>query len=49
MIYRFRIILDAVEDVFRDIEIETSATLEDFTMPLPNLLGLGTGNGFILY
>lgn len=30
MIYRFRIILDTDEDVFRDIEIESSATLEDF-------------------
>ena len=30
MIYRFRIILDAKEDVFRDIEIEAEATLEDF-------------------
>ena len=30
MIYRFRIILDTHEDVFRDIEIEAGATLEDF-------------------
>ena len=30
MVYRFRIILDTEEDVFRDIEIEASATLEDF-------------------
>lgn len=30
MVYRFRIILDTHEDVFRDIEIEASATLEDF-------------------
>ena len=30
MIYRFRIILDTHEDVFRDIEIEASSTLEDF-------------------
>ena len=30
MIYRFRIILDTHEDVFRDIEIEANATLEDF-------------------
>ncbi len=29
MIYRYRIILDTKEDVFRDIEIEASATLED--------------------
>lgn len=30
MIYRFRVILDVPSDVFRDIEIERSATLEDF-------------------
>lgn len=30
MIYRFRIILDTDEDVFRDIEIAALATLEDF-------------------
>lgn len=30
MIYRFRVILDTHEDVFRDIEIEASASLEDF-------------------
>lgn len=30
MIYRFRVILDATEDVFRDIEIQEDATFEDF-------------------
>ncbi len=30
MIYRFRAILDTKEDVFRDIEIEASSTMEDF-------------------
>lgn len=30
MIYRFRVILDANDDVFRDIEIEATASLEDF-------------------
>lgn len=30
MIYRFRIILDTEEDIFRDIEINQEATLEDF-------------------
>ncbi|MGB3774641.1 MAG: hypothetical protein WA951_05240 [Leeuwenhoekiella sp.] len=30
MIYRFRVILDAKEDIFRDIEIKQEATLEDF-------------------
>ncbi len=29
MIYRFRVILDTDEDVFRDIEIEENATAED--------------------
>lgn len=29
MIYRFRAILDTEEDVFRDIEIQATATLED--------------------
>jgi hypothetical protein len=29
MIYRLRAILDATQDVFRDIEIESTATLED--------------------
>ena len=30
MIYRFRVILDTEEDVFRDLEIDQEATLEDF-------------------
>lgn len=30
MIYRFRVILDTEEDIFRDIEIEKNASLEDF-------------------
>lgn len=30
MIYRFRVILDTQEDIFRDIEIEKTATCEDF-------------------
>jgi len=30
MIYRLRAILNATEDVFRDIELESTATLEDF-------------------
>ena len=30
MIYRFRVILDTEEDIFRDIEIHQDATLEDF-------------------
>lgn len=30
MVYKFRIVLDTLEEVFRDIEIEETATLEDF-------------------
>ncbi|HET8753341.1 MAG TPA: hypothetical protein VFM59_03190 [Salinimicrobium sp.] len=30
MLYRFRVILDAEDDVFRDIEILSDSTLEDF-------------------
>ncbi len=30
MIYRLRVILDTVEDIFRDIEIQSSSNLEDF-------------------
>ncbi|TQD40093.1 plasmid pRiA4b ORF-3 family protein [Haloflavibacter putidus] len=29
MVYRFRIVLDTLDEVFRDIEIEDTATLED--------------------
>lgn len=29
MIYKFRIVLDTLDDVFRDIEVESEATLED--------------------
>ncbi len=39
MIYRFRIILDTHEDVFRDIEIEEEATLEDFHNAIINAFG----------
>ena len=30
MVYKFRVILDVKEDVFRDIMIQGEATLEDF-------------------
>ena len=40
MIYRFRIILDSQEDVFRDIEIEASATLEDFHNVITQSFGI---------
>lgn len=39
MIYRFRIILDATEDVFRDIEIQEDATLEDFSNAITQAFG----------
>jgi hypothetical protein len=39
MIYRFRIILDTHEDVFRDIEIGASATLEDFHNAITQAFG----------
>ena len=29
MIYRFRIILDAKDDIFRDVELESNSTFED--------------------
>ncbi len=29
MIYRFRVILDTKDDVFRDVEINESSTLEE--------------------
>ncbi|MBZ0325995.1 MAG: plasmid pRiA4b ORF-3 family protein [Altibacter sp.] len=39
MIYRFRIILDTHEDVFRDIEIEAASTLEDFHNAITQAFG----------
>lgn len=41
MIYRFRIILDAPEDIFRDLEIEASASLEDFHYAIAQSFGFG--------
>lgn len=41
MIYRFRIILDTQEDVFRDIEIEATASLEDFHNAITQAFGFG--------
>ena len=41
MIYRFRIILDAQEDIFRDLEIEASASLEDFHYAIAQAFGFG--------
>ncbi len=39
MIYRFRVILDAKEDVFRDIEINSENTLEDFHNAITQAFG----------
>jgi hypothetical protein len=41
MIYRFRIILDTKEDIFRDLEIEPSASLEDFHYAIAQSFGFG--------
>lgn len=41
MIYRFRVILDTQEDVFRDIEIESDASLEDFHNAITQSFGFG--------
>ncbi|MBT8263105.1 MAG: plasmid pRiA4b ORF-3 family protein [Bacteroidia bacterium] len=41
MIYRFRVILDTHEDVFRDIEIEGSSTFEDFHNTITQSFGFG--------
>ncbi len=39
MIYKIRIILDAQEDIFRDIEIEANNTLEDFHNAIAQAFG----------
>lgn len=41
MIYRFRVILDTHEDVFRDIEIEASNSFEDFHNAITQSFGFG--------
>ena len=41
MIYRFRVILDTQEDVFRDIEIKSDASLEDFHNAITQSFGFG--------
>ena len=43
MIYRFRVILDAEEDIFRDIEIEAEATAEDFHNAITQAFGFEGG------
>ncbi len=39
MIYRFRVILDAKEDVFRDIEIDSESTLEELHNSITQAFG----------
>lgn len=39
MVYRFRVILDAEDDVFRDIELLEESTLEDFHNSIINAFG----------
>ena len=39
MVYKFRVILDAEEDVFRDIAIQEEDTLEDFHNAIVNAFG----------
>ena len=39
MIYKIRIILDAEEDIFRDIEIEDQSNLEDFHNAITQAFG----------
>ena len=41
MIYKIRIILDAEEDIFRDIEIEMGNTLEEFHNAITQAFGFG--------
>jgi hypothetical protein len=41
MIYKIRIILDAEDDIFRDIEIEDISTLEDFHNAITQAFGFG--------
>jgi hypothetical protein len=39
MVYKIRIILDAEEDIFRDLEIEAHNTLEEFHNALTQAFG----------
>ncbi|MFD0861295.1 hypothetical protein ACFQ1M_03680 [Sungkyunkwania multivorans] len=43
MIYRFRVILDTEEDIFRDIEIEANASFEDFHNSIVQAFGFDGG------
>ena len=39
MIYRLRVILDVEQDVFRDLEIEASASLDDLHLSITQAFG----------
>nr|WP_299384362.1 hypothetical protein [Allomuricauda sp.] len=41
MIYKIRIILDAEEDIFRDLEVEATNTLEEFHNAITQAFGFG--------
>lgn len=41
MVYRFRVILDAKEDIFRDIEITKDSTVEDLHNSITQAFGFG--------
>ena len=43
MIYRFRVILDTEEDVFRDLEIDQQASLEDLHNAINQSFGFDGG------
>lgn len=49
MIYKIRIILDTLEDVFRDIEIKSTDTLEDFHNAINQSFGLEGGEMAAFY
>lgn len=49
MVYKFRVILDAEEDVFRDIAISSENTLEDLHDTIVNAFGFDGSEGGSFY
>ena len=49
MIYHFRLILDAKEDVFRDIALEEADNFEDFHNAITQAFGFGGSEMAIFY
>lgn len=49
MVYKFRVILDAEEDVFRDIAIKSTDTLEDLHNSVINAFGFDGAEGGSFY